>query len=289
MLKGRLWPRVSIVTPSFNQAQFIEETIRSVLLQGYPNLEYLVIDGGSTDGSVEIIKKYERWLTYWVSESDRGQAHAINKGFERTTGEILAWINSDDKYCPWAFDVVGSIFSACPQVEWVTSSSGITWGPTGLPTGCGHIDGFSRSGFYLGQNLGSRRYFRGWIQQESTFWRRSLWERAGSQVREDLRYAVDFELWARFWQYAELVTVNIPLGGFRIHGNQKSRLAINEYYREAEAVLRCYSSRRIPWVIIRVRQLLSRGPGRRYLGRPASRLAFDHVSQTWQLQRHRVL
>jgi len=89
-------PRITVVTPSFNQAEFIEETIRSVLLQGYPNLEYIVIDGGSTDGSVEVIEKYSPWLTYWCSEPDRGQSHAINKGFERATGEILGWINSDD-------------------------------------------------------------------------------------------------------------------------------------------------------------------------------------------------
>src|SRR5579885_3553995 len=93
---GSPWPRISIVTPSYNQGQFIEETIRSVLLQGYPDLEYIVIDGGSTDQSVEIIRKYERWLTYWVSEKDRGQAHAINKGFSSVTGELFNWINSDD-------------------------------------------------------------------------------------------------------------------------------------------------------------------------------------------------
>ena len=110
MPDGSEWPKISIVTPSYNQAQYLEETIRSVLLQGYPNLEYIIIDGGSTDGSVEIIKKYEPWLSYWVSEPDRGQSHAINKGFERSTGEIMAWINSDDYYKPNAFKNVVDIY-----------------------------------------------------------------------------------------------------------------------------------------------------------------------------------
>ena len=100
MPNGSPWPKISIVTPSFNQGQFIEETIRSVLLQGYPNLEYIIIDGGSTDGSVDIIKKYEPWLTYWVSEPDRGQSEALNKGIQKSSGFIFSWINSDDLYLP---------------------------------------------------------------------------------------------------------------------------------------------------------------------------------------------
>jgi len=93
---GSDWPKISIVTPNYNYGHFIEETIRSVLLQGYPNLDYIIVDGGSTDNSVEIIKKYEPWLTYWVSETDKGQVDAINKGFTKATGEIYAWLNSDD-------------------------------------------------------------------------------------------------------------------------------------------------------------------------------------------------
>ncbi|NJL77185.1 MAG: glycosyltransferase, partial [Saprospiraceae bacterium] len=102
-IKTNSYPKISIVTPSYNQAQFIEETIRSVLLQNYPNLEYIIIDGGSTDGTIEILKKYEPWLTYWVSEPDRGQSHALNKGIARATGEWIGWQNSDDIYLEKAF------------------------------------------------------------------------------------------------------------------------------------------------------------------------------------------
>jgi glycosyltransferase involved in cell wall biosynthesis len=106
MTNGKPWPKISIVTPSFNQGQFLEETIRSVLMQNYPNLEYIIIDGGSCDNSVEIIRKYEPWISYWVSEKDNGQAHAINKGLELCTGEIFNWINSDDYLMPNALRII---------------------------------------------------------------------------------------------------------------------------------------------------------------------------------------
>ncbi len=109
------WPKLSIITPSYNQSQYLEETIRSVLFQGYPNLEYIIIDGGSTDGSVEIIKKYEPWLAYWISEPDQGQSNAINKGFQRSTGTIFAWINSDDVYKPGTFFKVAEVFQKHPD------------------------------------------------------------------------------------------------------------------------------------------------------------------------------
>jgi len=112
-------PKISIVTPSFNQGRFLEETIRSVLDQNYPNLEYIIIDGGSTDETVDVIRRYEDKITSWVSEKDRGQVHAINKGIEKTTGDIFAFINSDDLYLPGTFQTVAEYFASHPESEWV--------------------------------------------------------------------------------------------------------------------------------------------------------------------------
>ncbi len=235
-------PRISITTPSYNQVQFLEETIQSVLEQNYPNLEYIIIDGGSTDGSVDIIRKYEKHLTYWVSEKDKGQAHALNKGFMRTTGEIMAYINADDKYCPWAFRTIQSIFTDCPNVEWITSLWQLHWNSKGEPTPGIAVRGYTRDAFYSGRTLGNSHQFIGWIQQESTFWRRSLWEKAGGSVSETLHYAMDFELWARFFQYADLYGVAVPLGGFRKHDMQKTSKDLKAYYSEAERVLKKYGT-----------------------------------------------
>ena len=121
---GRSWPVISIVTPSFNQGRFLEETIRSVLLQGYPSLEYIVMDGGSTDDSVDIIRKYEPWLMFWASGPDQGQSDAINKGFERATGAIWGYINSDDLYEPDALRTAAEIFLSGAEVHLVAGTTG---------------------------------------------------------------------------------------------------------------------------------------------------------------------
>jgi glycosyltransferase involved in cell wall biosynthesis len=231
-------PRLSIVTPSYQQVQFLEEAILSVLTQDYLNTEYVIIDSGSTDGSVDIIRQYEEQLEYWVSESDAGQYDAINKGFSKTTGAIMAWLNSDDKYTPWAFQVVGEIFSSFPEIEWLTTLYPLWLDGRGRAVTCSYTDGYSRQGFFRGENLpGGDWYARAWIQQESTFWRRSLWERAGGHVDASLSFAGDFELWARFYRYAELYGVATPLGGFRMHKDQKTADHSNNYLQEAAQLL----------------------------------------------------
>ena len=234
-------PTISIVTPSFNQGQFVEEGIRSVLNQGYPQLEYVVIDGGSSDGSAEIIRQYEDRLTYWVSEPDQGQYDAINKGFAKTTGEIMAWLNSDDKYTPWTFSLVADIFSSYPEVDWITSVHPIRWNERGDAVAVDFTGGFSRPSFFKGANFPEKgSYGRRWIQQESTFWRRSLWERAGGRLDTSLQLAGDFELWARFFQLSELCGIRALLGGFREHGNQLSVHRRSQYMNECEQTLRSY-------------------------------------------------
>lgn len=114
---GTSWPKISIVTPSYNQGEFVEETIRSILLQGYPNLEYIVVDGGSDDETVEILKKYDPWIDHWESKEDRGVSHAINKGVNRTTGDIVNWVNSDDILLPWALRGVAEGFETYSQAD----------------------------------------------------------------------------------------------------------------------------------------------------------------------------
>ncbi|MBI5739435.1 MAG: glycosyltransferase [Nitrospirae bacterium] len=241
-MEENIYPKLSIVMPSLNQAAFLEQGILSVISQGYPNLEFVIIDGGSDDGSVDIIRKYEKYLHYWVSEKDRGQSHALNKGFEKTTGEIMAYLNSDDLYCPWTFRTVVSSFSDFPSIRWLTSLRPVVWNGSGEPIVNDPKHGFTRHAFYSGRTLGCCDRHIGWIMQEVTFWKRSLWDESGGHIAEDYRYAMDFELWARFYEHSELVGINVPLGGFRRHGNQKSA-DLDKYYAEASAVLDRYKSK----------------------------------------------
>lgn len=200
---GTPWPRVSIVTPSYNQAQFLEETIRSVLLQGYPNLEYLVMDGGSTDGSVEILHKYEPWLAHWVSEPDRGQSHAINEGWDQSTGDVLAWINSDDLYLPGACQRAAHALVEDPDI--------------GLVHGlCQFVDPAGRViGQYASQPFDwARQLVSNGIAQPTVFLRRAAVEAAG-HLDESLHYLMDYDLWLRVALSFNTQLLEAPQARFR--------------------------------------------------------------------------
>jgi glycosyltransferase involved in cell wall biosynthesis len=203
------WPRIALVTPVRNSAKYIEQTIQSVIAQNYPNLEYFIVDGASTDGTLDIIRRYQSQISGWLSEPDNGMYDALNKGFSRTSGEIMGWISATDLLHPGAFAVVAAVFQQFPEVEWITgrpthiNEQGQTYNVDPVPR-------WSRLRFLAGFN----RY----VQQESTFWRRSLWQKAGARVDDSLRMAGDFELWLRFFRHARLYPVDALIGGFRMHG-----------------------------------------------------------------------
>lgn len=229
------WPKISIVTPSFNQGGYLEATIDSVLSQGYPNLEYIIIDGGSADNSLEIIKKYASHLHFWSSKPDEGQYFAVNEGFARASGDILAWLNSDDIYCTDAFKTAGTIFSAFPNVAWLTTLKQLVFDSQGQRKAVKHMPGFSRQAFLDGLYVTKPFTGLGFIQQESTFWRRELWRKTGG-IRTQFTLAGDFDLWARFFIHEDLYGVDHLLAGFRVHDKNRSRRS-STYIREAEQSL----------------------------------------------------
>src|SRR5215475_7837704 len=206
-----LEPRISIVTPSFNQGQFIEETICSILDQQYPNLEYIIIDGGSTDNTLDIIKKYERHLAYWVSEKDRGASDAIAKGFAKTTGSIMAYLNSDDIYMPGALDAAAAALTT-PEVDLVYGNS--RWLSSDGRNICDRRQTpFTALGYlYGGFDL----------QQPTTFWKREIFEKAGG-MDPSFQFAFDTDLFFRFIREgARFKHINRFMAGFRIHPTSKS-------------------------------------------------------------------
>lgn len=209
---------ISIITPTFNSEQYLEDCIQSIIKQNYGKYEHIVVDGGSVDGTLDILKKYEgQYPLRWVSEKDNGMYDAIRKGFNMAKGDIFCWLNSDDMFMPWTLQVVDMVMKD-KKVKWITglpshfNEEGINYMPISYNA---VIDSwFIRHGWMEGRKLWA-------IQQESCFWTRELYEKVGG-IDQQYRLAGDFHLWVKFAQCTELYTVNSVLAGFRIHRGQLS-------------------------------------------------------------------
>lgn len=218
-----------MVTAVYNGARYIEDTIRSVITQGYPNLEYFVVDGGSADGTVDILRRYERQISGWISEPDRGVYDALNKGFSRASGEVMGWLNASDMLQAKGLFVVGSVFAELPGVRWITGRP-TGFSPEGLPIRVApRLTQWSRYKFLAGGNK--------YIQQESTFWRRSLWDEAGGHLDPSFRAEGDFDLWVRFFRHAQLYSVDALIGGYRSHEGALSSRDIERYNRICDEII----------------------------------------------------
>lgn len=221
---GSPWPRISIVVPSFNQGAFLEETLRSVLLQGYPDTELIVIDGGSTDESVDVIRRYESFLAYWVSEADGGQSEAINKGFERCTGELITFLGSDDLYLPGTFADVGRRWPADESYGAVVGGFVYLDGERQGAPRPAHLPGEGPHDLSLGVE------YR--LHQVSTFYARHALDAVGRHVREDLVYTMDRELLYRICQRFKVRLAPATYGAFRRHTASKSVAEVLPFARE---------------------------------------------------------
>jgi len=223
-------PLVSIITPSFNQARYIEATIPSVLDQGYPSVEYIVVDGGSSDGAVDIIRSYADQLAWWVSEKDKGQTDALNKGFAQAKGQILAWINSDDTYEPGAVAAAVRYLTAHPEIGMVYADANF-------------IDEKGRViGRFPAAQTDYRRLRQGYVHipQQAAFFRADLWRRVGP-LDPDFYFAMDYDLWVRLAKLAPFAYLpGQTWANFRLHKNAKTVSAdercwpemLNVHYRD---------------------------------------------------------
>ena len=241
------FPKISIVTPSYNQAGFLERTILSVLNQDYPNLEYIIIDGGSTDGSVEIIKKYEKYLAYWVSEKDKGQSDAINKGFQKSTGDILAWLNSDDTYLSGTLFKVVKAFQENPNADLIFGN-------------IYHVD-------EKDQRIGELRFTKfdfptliyegGNLHQPGSFWTREIYNRVGG-IDPKYIFCMDYDFFCRVGGIGNFIFIRDYLANFRIHKNAKSSMVfhLNIASVEHEEIRKRYLPKNISKVYLKYKRIL---------------------------------
>jgi len=268
-------PLVSIVTPSYDQAQFLEATIQSVIGQDYPHVEHIVIDGGSTDGSVEIVRKYADRLAYWVSEPDRGQSDAINKGLGRARGEVLAWLNSDDVYLPGCVSAAVAFLLDHPEV-------GMAYGDVEVIDVQGRTILRPRWDEYDWVRQLTHRIT---IPQPAAFFRREVTDRVG-RLRTDLHYAMDLEFWLRIGRRYPIRRIGQTLAQFRLHPVSKSMKAADQWGAEFITVLDdLFADAALPTGLVRIK---SRAYGGAYLHAAASALVVYDMPATRQRLRQAV-
>ena len=224
-----MWPRITVVTPSYNQGRFIEATIQSVLGQGYPNLEYIIMDGGSTDGSVDIIRRYEKHFAYWTSGRDEGASDAIAKGFSKATGTILAYLNSDDLYLPGSLKAIAEAMNnpavdvAYGNMYWIDMDGKVLGEQRQTP--------FMPMGYLYGGCT---------LQQPATFWKKDLYTRSG-EMDPSYHFAFDTDLFFRFaLGGASFRHVNRFVASFRIHPQSKSSSEFDLCSRELQRLRQAY-------------------------------------------------
>jgi len=234
-------PKVSIITPSFNQGRFLEESIRSVLEQTYPNIEYIVVDGGSKDESVDIIKKYQQRFVWWVSEKDKGHADALNKGFAHASGEILAWLNSDDVYYPQAVAEAVALLKQHSEV-------GMVYGDADLIDNSG-----AAVGHFAARQTDYRHMLRGsvHIPQATTFFRADLWKQVGP-LDLSLFFSFDYDLWVKIAKVSQLLYVHNRWAKFRIHDDGKTIVNDDRCYPDMLRVLQREGGGWLSWLRLRM-------------------------------------
>lgn len=232
------YPKISIVTPSYNQGQYLEETIQSILSQNYPNVEHLIMDGGSTDNSVEVIKKYEDKITFWRSHKDRGQSDAIIEGFGRATGEIIAWLNSDDQYEPGALHKVAEAFEKRKDAVVVYGDYNVL-----------RQDGSRELKPKVSCDFDVMAHAYLMIPQPSAFWKKAAYEEVGG-LDVDLHYTMDYDLFLKLAQRytaKRFVHLQTPLSLFRLHDESKSVKLMQKFSHEFNLVKGRYTRPRKRW------------------------------------------